>query len=392
MASLRTIRKGRKPVYEVRWRDYETGRHHSRRVTDQMLARKLKLHGAEIEERTRLSRDLGPRRKGDVSRGWALERWYEEMTPTWAAKTAEQRRTVINSIPDGLKRMTLRAIDAGVIERFLKRRLSEAPSMVVWTRVVLNGTFKWAKKNRYIEENVLREVELPAGTRDKTTTGLRKVDIKLVLSPEEVMQIADTVDPVYRLFVLTLGFAGLRPGEAAALLVSDVDLEGKTISVTKGAGEGGRLKNPQSKRTVPMPSLLADELRRHIKERGLHQEDPLFSGRNGRPFNYKTFLRRHWHPALKQIKFKDPSKEHHRRGNGHSLYTPHDLRHTYISSLLTRGVNPAAVAVIAGHKHAGVTLAVYAGYFTEDTQAIAEAAEKMVREMQANSEEDAKKL
>jgi integrase len=73
--------------------------------------------------------------------------------------------------------------------------------------------------------------------------------------------------------VFTLGYCGLRFGEAAALRVSDANLTDRRIrarrSVTHVAGQGlveGPTKN-HSARTVPVPAFLAKLLATEIADR-----------------------------------------------------------------------------------------------------------------------------
>lgn len=52
--------------------------------------------------------------------------------------------------------------------------------------------------------------------------------------------------------------------------------------------------------------------------------------------------------------------------NGNVVYsmdfkvTPHQLRHTYITNLIYKGVDPKTVQYLAGHENIGITMNIYA--------------------------------
>ena len=54
------------------------------------------------------------------------------------------------------------------------------------------------------------------------------------------------------------------------------------------------------------------------------------------------------------------------RNNGHVVYsldfevTPHQLRHTYITNLIYKGVDPKTVQYLAGHENSKTTMDIYA--------------------------------
>jgi len=366
VASISTKKKGRKNAYIVRWHDHDTGKHRSRTVTSYELARQIRKAGADIEERSRISADLGPREHENVSLSWAIEQWYEQKTPTWSPATQRLRRSVINGIPARLKGTAVRQVTAGAVEAVLDAKAASAQSMVVWTRLVIASALKWAVKHGYVRHSIMSLVDTPVSARGRNTA----VDVKLLLSLDEVRKIVDEITPRHRTFVLVMANSGLRPGEAAALKVDDIDLDDGHIIVDKGSGEGGRTKTETSVRTVVISDEAVRLLARHIEEQLLQPGDPLFSNVRGDTFKYATFRERHWTPTLEAHVFEDVRKQRYRRANGKSRYTPNSLRHTHASVLLQAGVNPAVVASQLGHKHAGITLAVYSGYFTQDEGAV----------------------
>jgi len=58
--------------------------------------------------------------------------------------------------------------------------------------------------------------------------------------------------------------------------------------------------------------------------------------------------------------------------------TPHDLRHTAASLAIASGANVKAVQRMLGHASAAMTLDVYAGLFSDDLDAVADALDVLV--------------
>jgi integrase len=96
--------------------------------------------------------------------------------------------------------------------------------------------------------------------------GLPKIPRRdyVFLTHEQVRELAIHARS-WRVFVLLLGYTGLRWGEATALRVCDVDLARRRIDVRRAFSDvGGRvvLGTPKShqSRTVPIPRFLAREI------------------------------------------------------------------------------------------------------------------------------------
>lgn len=176
----------------------------------------------------------------------------------------------------------------------------------------------------------------------------------------------------YAAFFATIGLAGLRPSEAANLLVQDVELpdEGWGLARLRGATtspgqrytadgatreeKGLKHRATDAIREVPIPPQLVEVLREHLA----HFE-PLsgrvFSNAEGRPVtahNYGKVWRR------ERDKLWPPS-------HPCSTATTYDLRHTAATVMLQAGVNPAEAARRLGHS-VDVLMRVYAGVFTDE--------------------------
>jgi integrase len=136
--------------------------------------------------------------------------------------------------------------------------------------------------------------------------------------------LADAIGPRYRAFLLLATFASLRWAELAALRPPDIDLDARTVRVTRqmiykrGGGHSfGPPKSKAGRRVVPFPDLIVPELREHLG--ALDQSATLvFTSPQGTPLRHGNFYRRAWMPALAAVGLSGVHF-HDLRGTGNQL-------------------------------------------------------------------------
>jgi integrase len=101
--------------------------------------------------------------------------------------------------------------------------------------------------------------------------GREKSPERTVVGIEEVYALADAIAPRWRALVLLAAFGGLRWGELAALRRNRLDLDAGTVRVDSSVIdiEGHLSEGPpkwDSRRTVPLPGPIVDELRSHVEQ------------------------------------------------------------------------------------------------------------------------------
>jgi integrase len=146
-------------------------------------------------------------------------------------------------------------------------------------------------------------------------------------------------------------------GEALGLKWSDIDLDARTLRVSRQLqrmrGGGLVFSEPKnaSRRTVDLPQRALEALRRRRKEQ---MEEQLRAGSNwqdyrlvfasckGTPLDAQNIVNRHFKPLLKRAGLPD--------------IRWHDLRHTYATLLLARGTHPTYVQKSLGHASVQLTL------------------------------------
>jgi len=153
---------------------------------------------------------------------------------------------------------------------------------------------------------------------------------------------------------MTLYWTGMRLGELLALNPKDVDLEKRTITITKSYQRLGKKdvitppKTPKSKRVINIPEFLAADIKDYIDSLyELQENDRLF------PIT-KYYLEHEMQRGIKE--------------SGVKRIRVHDLRHYHVSLLISMGFSVVSIGNRVGHESVDITYR-YAHMFpTEQTQ------------------------
>lgn len=125
---------------------------------------------------------------------------------------------------------------------------------------------------------------------------------------------------------------------------------------------GGRavFKAPEDheRRSVPISAFLANEIAEQMS--GKRRDDLLLSSANGGVLRVSTWRPRVFNPSRDSLGAQFPR------------VTPHDLRHTAASLIVSAGGNVLALARMLGHESAKMTLETYADLFDTDLDALAD--------------------
>jgi integrase len=163
-----------------------------------------------------------------------------------------------------------------------------------------------------------------------------------IATPGEAAALLAALSDRDRAVWATALYAGLRRGELRALRVERVDLDAEVIHVEHGWDdlEGEIDTKGRNRRRVPIPRVLARELRAHLLRTGRRDSALIFGDGPGAPFNPKRLTERAdeaWTAAkLNRI-------------------TLHECRHAYASLMIAAGVNAKALCDYMGHSSITVT-------------------------------------
>jgi len=226
---------------------------------------------------------------------------------------------------------------------------------------VLNKAVEW----QVIKENVAKYIKPPKVQKTEIVF-LNEEQVQILLN--ELKNAPHQQGVMIKLFLLT----GLRRGELCGLEWKDID--DTTISVRRAsqyiAGKGIFTKEPKTKsslRVLPMSNSMKKLLDQHKKwqdsiKRELGEDwtenDRLFTSAFGTPIHPDTVTG--W--LNKFIKKLDIPK-----------VNIHGLRHTFITLLISKGIDIVTVANLAGHSMASTTVNMYAHSLqTKKAEAISE--------------------
>jgi integrase len=136
--------------------------------------------------------------------------------------------------------------------------------------------------------------------------GQEKSPERSVLSMRDIGALADAIDQRYHALVLLAIFGSLRWGELVALRRRDIDLEARTVRVTRqvttlssGRQVLGPPKSAAGNRVVIVPEVIIPPLQVHLRWMAHPGEDGLlFTSPEGKTLRYDNFRHRVWYPAL----------------------------------------------------------------------------------------------
>ena len=352
-----SIRKRKDGRWEGRYtagRDPETGKTIYKNV----------LGKTQAEVKEKLKQAITASQQLDVSRvktytleSW-LNLWYETyVEPRLREKTkAYYRNYIDNHIIPSLGKIPLEKLTTiqiqkfyndlqknGRVQRYQHIELKDKGLSVRVVRgihTLLSNCLEQAVTERLILVNPAKGCRLPK---------LEKKEMK-ILPQEKIGPYLMEADKrgLLAAFYLELT-TGLRRGELLALLWTDLDVDNRTISVTKQVNRiNGKLvvnqpKTQNSIRTLAIPQQAVDLL---VAEHQKHPSNPyLFpSPKTGTMFDPDSF--RHTHDKI----LKTIGAEHIRF---------HDLRHTFATLSLKNGVDVKTLSGALGHYSAGFTLSTY---------------------------------
>ncbi|HPU99533.1 MAG: tyrosine recombinase XerC [Candidatus Cloacimonetes bacterium] len=190
----------------------------------------------------------------------------------------------------------------------------------------LNSFFRYCKRSGFIQNNPMEKIKRPK----------YEVPLPKCFTEEEVrtlLSIPDTDSPFgirNKAILETLYSSGLRISELAGIRLQDIDLKRGLVRVT---GKGNK------QRIVPLGSYAIEAINNYLKVRPqfMRENNPdlLFLTKSGKAFDTKQLdiiLKRYFELVAKA------------KG-----YSPHSLRHSFATHLLSRGADLRAIQELLGH-------------------------------------------
>lgn len=314
-----------------------------------------------LEAMTKLAEKLAAAKRGEeiIGGSMTVTAWYNEWKSAYkkhkglTEKSLKMYDEKFNGyIKPRIGSMRLRDVKDIHLQRILNGQAGRSASHVKKLRMVMQELFKRARQSRLIPYDPAEMLELPEVTQGKRRS----------ITEEERTAILEVAQ--YHkagLWVLSLLYTGMRPGETAALVWADVDFANNEIHVHSARESGTRrIKGPKTQagsRDIPIHSALVGRLHEA-------QGEPfslVFPNASGNPMDDDT-MRRRWKSFKRELDLH-MGAEVYRNKIIKSVVaddlTPYCLRHTFCTDLQRAGVPINVAKELMGHSDISVTANIY---------------------------------
>jgi integrase len=313
-----------------------------------------------------------PENVSTLTVGEFLEVWLQHRSDV-AITTLATYRNMMNAyvIPalgerklTGLTPLELEGFQTDLAARGLSARIVE------YAHVLFKAALKQAVRWRLLPNNPMDAVNRPPGSRPK----------RRFWTPEQARTFLNAIqkDRLHGLYLLVI-LTGLRRGELLGLRWDDIDWSRSSITVQHSLvfANGKRIekdsvKTPAGKRSFTVPKEVLETLRERRTAYELEREVA------GERWQEKGFV---FGSLIGTGLYESTLREQHDRlivAAGVPRITMHELRHTYTSLALLRGVDLKEVSRRLGHSTVRITLDTYQHLYPEQDQAAALSSEELL--------------
>lgn len=335
MGSVDKLTTGDRPTWRARWRDAE-GRQRSKSFSRRGDAER---YVVKVEAELQRGDYVDPHDTTTVAayaRQWAAGRPHR---PSTVRRVHTMVEVHIAGTPLGARRLS--AVRPSEIQAWATDRAAVlAPSTLRNLVSLLRSIYSSAVLDRLVSSSPVVRVTLPPNHRERVVP----------LTVDQVRALAAAMPARNRAMVITQAGLGLRIGELLGLRVEDVDFLRRTVRVewqiAPGAKTRSAPKTPQSRRTVPLPTVVGEAIAEHLRQYPPGPDGTLFTTREGLPYRHDYYGTIIFREAVRTAKLPKGT-------------TSHDLRHHFASVLLAAGESVVAVAERLGHENATLVLKTY---------------------------------
>lgn len=302
----------------------------------------------EVQDRLQELQREGPPNSSRLTVSEYLNRWLETTIKPSREPTTHQRyeQVVRLHIVPHIGRMKVSKLHPLHVEHLYaeQKKAGSSDRNRELSGVILQRSLKHAVRLGIITSNPCTDIAKPRPAK-------REMQVWNVEESECFLAEAKK-DRLHALYVLAIA-TGARQGELFAMEWSDIDFEGRAVSVNKTLEElRGKLrvkhpKTAKSRRRIDLPQFAVDALHDHRKQMLAegHATSPVFCATDGGWLRKSNFTRRSYKPILQRAEVP-PIRFH-------------DLRHTAATFLLLLGENPKIVSERLGHGSIEITLNTY---------------------------------
>ena len=315
----------------------------------------------ELEAMTKLAEKLAAAKAGQQAVGgnMTVNAWYKEWKATYkdpkglTPKSLGMYDEKYNGyIKPAIGHMKLKDVKDVHLQRILNSQAGRSASHVKKIRMVLQEMFKRARQSRLIPYDPAELLELPTVKQGRRRS---------ITEEERAAILALAERHRAGLWILTLLYTGMRPGETAALTWSDVDFDHNEIHVHAAKESGSRaIKGPKTAsgvRDIPIHAALLPHL---LAARG-KPFSLVFPTKAGTVQN-ESSMRRMWNSFRTELDLQLGAKTKDGKIVESVIaddLTPYCLRHTFCTDLQRAGVPINNAKELMGHADIQTTANIY---------------------------------
>lgn len=332
------------------------------RKTARYNGKKYQAYGkTELEALTKLAEKLAAAKRGEelISGSMTVDAWYKQWKETYkdpkgltAKSLGMYDEKYKKYIKPAIGWMKLQDIRDTHLQRIMNDSAGMSLSHVKKLRMVMQEMFKRARQSRLIPYDPAELLELPTATEGKRRS-ITEEERAAILAVAEWHRAG--------LYILTLLYTGMRPGEAAALSWRDIDFKENVIRIHAAKESGSdRIKGPKTAAGVRVLPIHA-KLRGRLLEAQGGPFEPVFKTEAGNRQNENS-MRRLWTGFKRELEIH-MGAEMKRNAIVKSVVapdlTPYCLRHTFATDCFRAGVPLETVRWMLGHEDISTTANIY---------------------------------
>lgn len=315
----------------------------------------------ELEAMSKLAEKLAAAKRGEdlVSGAMTVSAWYKQWIDLYkkpkglTEKSLKMYDEKFNGyIRPAIGHMKLKDVKDVHLQRILNSQAGRSASHVKKIRMVLQEMFKRARQSRLIPYDPAELLELPTVKQGRRRS---------ITEEERAAILAVAERHRAGLWILTLLYTGMRPGETAALTWSDVDFDHNEIHVHAAKESGNRtIKGPKTDSGVRDIPIHAALLPRLLAARG-KPFSPVFPTKAG-TIQSESSMRRMWNSFRTELDLQLGAKTKDGKIVESVVaddLTPYCLRHTFCTDLQRAGVPINNAKELMGHADIQTTANIY---------------------------------
>ena len=242
------------------------------------------------------------------------------------------------------------SISEMITERCTAKKL--APKTIRHHYGALTNIFNYAEKQDMIAKNPTNRVDAPNKVK-------KPIDALTPEQAQQFFQLLPTLDLDFRCMLHLFITTGIRRGECVGIKWNNIDFTNATLTIerciTYTPQSGVIISTPKTEksiRTIPLMESTLKLLQEHKKQMQQDHPHTILKEAFLFPAEGDVFKPRDPNPVTRRVK-------RFMKVNGFPDLSPHDLRHSCATLLLSQGADVKSVQEILGHADASTTLDYY---------------------------------